>query len=104
MLIKAIILRPGHAPKITEIEDELRTYQKIVDGYIEPVTIGNELVALVNEEGKLLGMSPNFSIGYTTIVGPAVIVRDRGDVTYESLTDKQIDEALQIYEEGKHAL
>lgn len=102
-MIKAIILKPGQTPKITEIEDDLLTYQKIVDGYIEAVHIGNEITAIVNEEGKLLGMSPNFSIGYTTIVGPAVIVRDRGDVCYESLTDKQIDEALQIYEEGRYA-
>ena len=101
-MIKAIILRPGRTPEITEIEDELLTYQRIVDGYIEAVPIGNEITAIVNEDGKLLGMSPNFSIGYTTLVGPAVIVRDRGDVCYESLTDKQIDEALQIYEEGRY--
>lgn len=101
MLIKVIILKPGRTPQITEIEDDLLTYQKIVDGYIEAVHIGRELTALVNEDGRMLGMSPNFSIGYTTIVGPAIIVRDRGDVTYESLTDKQIDEALEIYEEGR---
>lgn len=100
-MIKVIILKPGRTPKITEIEDDLLTYQQIVDGYIEAVHIGNEITALVNEDGKMLGMSPNFSIGYTTLVGPAVIVRDRGDVCYESLTDKQIDEALQIYNEGR---
>ena len=101
MLIKAVIIKPKHAPKITEIEDDLYTYQKIVDGYVEAVRISKEITALVNEEGKLLGMSPNLSIGYTTIVGPAIFVRDRGDVTYESLTDKQIDEVLEIYKEGR---
>lgn len=101
MLIKVLVLRPGHAPKLTEIEDELHSYQTIVDGYVEAVQIGKELTALVNEDGKLLGMRPNFSIGYTTIVGPAIIVRDRGDVTYESLTPTLITEALEIYEEGK---
>ena len=100
-MIKVVILYPNKTPQITEIEDDLLAYQKIVDGYIEAVHIGHELTAIVNEEGKLLGMTPNFSIGYTTIVGPAVIVRDRGDVCYESLTDKQIDEALQIYNEGR---
>ena len=101
MLIKAVILKPGHAPKITEIEDDLLTYQKIVDGYIEPIHIGHEITALVNEDGRLLGMTPNFSIGYTTIVGPAVVVRDRGDVCYESLTPNQINEVVQIFNEGQ---
>lgn len=101
MLIKAVVVKPNNAPKITEIEDDLFTYQKLVDGYIEPIHIADEITALVNEEGNLLGMSPNFSIGYTTIVGPAVIVRDRGDVMYESLTDKQIDEAIKIVMEGR---
>jgi len=101
MYIKAILIKPNFIPKIIEIEDDLRTYQKLVDGYIEPIHIGRELTALVNEEGRLLGMTPNFSIGYTTIVGPAVIVRDRGDVTYESLTDEQITEVMEIYSEGR---
>lgn len=100
-MIKVVILRPHRTPVITEIEDDLLAYQKIVDGYIEAVTIGHELTALVNEDGKRLGMSPTFDIGYTTLVGPVVVVRDRGGVTYESLTHYQVNEVLKIYEEGK---
>lgn len=100
-MIKAVIVKPNQVPKIVELEDDLRVYQNIVDGYITPISIGNEITALVNEEGRLLGMSPNFAIGYTTILGPAVIVRDRGDVCYESLTEKQIDETYRIVKEGR---
>ena len=101
MKINVVIFNPHKTPRITEIEDDLLEYQKIVGGYIEAVQIGNELTALVNEDGKMLGMSPNFSIGYTTLLGPVIVVRDRGKVNYESLLHKQIDEAIKIYNEGK---
>lgn len=100
-MIQVVILRPHRTPQITEIEDDVLAYQKIVDGYIEAVSIGNELTALVNEDGKMLGMSPNFDIGYTTLVGNVIVVRDRGGVSYESLSAPQIKEVLRIYEEGK---
>lgn len=100
-MIKAVIVKPNQVPKLVDIEDDLRVYQNIVDGYIMPISIGNEITALVNEEGRLLGMSPNFAIGYTTILGPAVIVRDRGDIYYESLTENQINETYRIIKEGR---
>lgn len=100
-MIKVVILAPKKRPQIMEIEDDLLEYQKIVGGYIESVPIGKNLTAIVNEDGKALGLTPNFSIGYFTIVGTAIVVRDTGDVFYESLTPKQIDEAIQIFEEGK---
>ena len=101
MEIKVVIIYPNKAPKITEIDDDLFVYQRIVDGYVEAIHIGEELTALVNEDGKMLGMTPNFSIGYTTIVGPAIIVRDRGKVGYEGLLSYQVEEALKIFNEGR---
>lgn len=100
--MKAIIVKPNKQPVITDIEDDLFVYQQIVDGYIEAVTIGNELVALVNEDGVRLGMSPNFAIGYTTLVGPAVIVRDTGKGHYQALTERNIKEAYDIINEGRY--
>ncbi len=101
MMIKVVILSPRKRPQITEIEDDLFEYQRIVDGNVEAVPIGKNLTALVNEDGKMLGLSPNFSIGYLTVLGNAIVVRDVGDVGYKSLTSKQIDEAVKIFEEGK---
>lgn len=100
--MKVMIVKPNQMPKVTDIENDLVTFQGIVDGFIEPVPIGNELVALVNEEGAIMGMTPNFSIGYTTLVGPVIIVRDTGKEEYESLKDNQINEVLQIVSEGRY--
>lgn len=101
MKIKAVLVKPNEEPKVVEIEDELFELQNIVDGYIEPIAVEDEIVAIVNEEGKLLGMTPNFYLGYQLIVGPALFVRDINDVEYLSLTEEQIEIVKNIVEEGR---
>lgn len=76
--IKAIIKRPdeefGH---IANISCTLENLQKIVGGKIETVYMGG-LILIVNEEGKLLGLEPNFrmvnGVFSDIIVGTAVVV------------------------------
>lgn len=101
MKIRAVLVKPNEEPKVVEIEDELFELQNIVDGYIEQVAVEDEIVAIVNEEGKLLGMTPNFYIGYQLIVGPALFVRDTGDIGYLSLTEEEIAIVKNIVEEGR---
>ena len=101
MKIKALLVKPNEEPKIVEIENELFELQNIVDGYIEPIAVEDEIVAIVNEEGQLLNMTPNFYVGYQLIVGPALFVRDVNDVEYLSLTEEQIDIVKNIVEEGR---
>jgi hypothetical protein len=101
MKIKVVIFSPHKLPVIKKIEDDLFEYQKIVDGYVDMLPIGKEMTALVNRDAIELGMAPNFSVGYTTIYGPALIVRDRGKVGYEGLTAAQVEEALRIEKEGR---
>lgn len=51
--IRAVVKRPGEAAFMTVINNELETLQKIVGGYIETITIADNLVIVCNEEGKL---------------------------------------------------
>lgn len=72
--IKAIIKEPGQAPREITIKNELKEFQYIVDGYIEPYDFvcDKETVLLIcNEEGKMKGLPYNF---YLDIYSPEIFV------------------------------
>lgn len=61
--IKIVIVEPKKQPYVAEVENELAALQKIVGGYIEPVTVATDAVLVCNEEGRLRGLEPNRQIG-----------------------------------------
>lgn len=75
----AIIKPPGQPTVIQEVENSLKALQELVGGYIEPVCLPGGICMIVNEEGKLLGLEPNFPLERDLIVGTAVFVGVDGD-------------------------
>lgn len=77
--IKVIIKRPdepvGH---VTTIAPTLENLQKLVDGYIETVTIGT-VVIICNEEGRIRGLPYNCTVFGRGFVGTIVIAGTDGD-------------------------
>lgn len=63
------------------INDELEEYQSLVEGYIETVSLTQNLVIVCNEEGRLKGMDPNCEINGIDFVGPIFLIgaNDEGD-------------------------
>lgn len=76
--IQVYVKRPGEKPKLKTIENELKTLQSIVDGYIEIVTLTKDLVIICNEDGKLLGLDYNCRILGEDFVGPIIFAGKRG--------------------------
>lgn len=84
--VRCIIKRPdetyGH---VTNISTSLKNLQRIVEGPIETVPIGADLVVICNEEGKLRGLQRNFRIGHGSlpisdvIVGEAIVIGVDGE-------------------------
>lgn len=72
--ITAIIKRPGEDAEVEMIENTLKTFQNLVGGYIECVTIEPGLVAVVDEEGILKGYSFNMKLGIHQLFGTIVFV------------------------------
>lgn len=73
-----------------EIENTLGALQNEVGGYIEVVMLSDKAAMIVNEEGLLLGLSPNViasAAAGTLIVGNALIVGVDG----EDFTDVPFD-------------
>lgn len=95
--MKALIVEPGKDPRIENIENNMYSLQKIVEGYIEVVYPFDDTVCIIcNEEGKILGLPPNRPLqnyrGETVDVlsGTFLVVGDGGEV-FCDLTDEQIE-------------
>ena len=73
--MKVIIKYPGEVTgHFDQIENTLEALQDEVGGYIETISCGGSAVLIVNEEGKLIGLEPNFQIGdFDVIAGTAIV-------------------------------
>lgn len=92
--MKILVKRIGETPKELEIDsmNKLGSMQRIVGGYIEPISINDHIDVVCNEEGKLLGLEPNAYL-YTDedgvldiLCGDILFVRYNEEGDYESLT------------------
>ena len=73
MKISVAIKRPGMAPYRTNISNTLENLQRTVGGYIETVTLCDDLVVICNEEGRLKGLPYNCEICGVKFVGDIII-------------------------------
>ena len=77
------------------IDNTLETFQSIVGGYIETYRLTNDLLIILNEEGKLIELEPNFVIPCHNnqreiIVGNVAIVTTK-DCEFEGLNKDHMD-------------
>lgn len=97
--IKVVLLAPERKPLVMEIENELSVLQGKVGGHIECIRQdGYDIV--INEEGKLEGLQPNFLIygGADYVAGNALFVGvDYAEGEFKSLTEKQIKFICSIF-------
>ena len=71
--IKVVIKEPGKDFCEAYMLNELKAFQSKVGGYIEAVPLTNRMIMIVNEEGKIRGLQPNFDLyGTDTVVGTAL--------------------------------
>ena len=84
----AIIKCPGQPAFIRQIENTLTAFQQLVGGYIEIVYLPGKIIMVINEEGKLMNMKPNFRLGNDLIVGTAVFVSADGE-EFAGLSERQ---------------
>jgi hypothetical protein len=101
-------------PKVEVIDNDLKTFQDIVGGYIEVVTFyyeGGTVLCIINEEGKLNGSRPNFAFPihwqdktyYDIIFGDVLFVGEDGE-EFRGLNRDEIEHALKVTSEGREAL
>lgn len=84
----AIIKQPGEPAKRIEIENTLEALQKAVGGYIETVTILEDVTLICNEEGRLMELPYNMEFLGIHFVGPVLVV-GRAEDEFRSLTEEE---------------
>lgn len=79
--MRVLMKEPGKDPRTMVIPNDLGTLQQLVDGYIEVHKLTDGLVMIVNEEGKLKGLEPNFYVDRLkdTILGTAIFCGEDGE-------------------------
>lgn len=100
--LKIVLKKVGEEPKIMNIENTLEAKQKLVDGWIEVISVTEDILLVCNEEGKLDNLPPNLLFDYDYIAGDCFFIGDdyeNGD--FKSLTDEQIEEVKEICEKRK---
>ena len=71
----------GNPVRSMVIPNELGVMQQLVDGYIEIITLLDDLVIICNDEGRINGMKKNFRIDALNdfVFGPALFVGADGE-------------------------
>lgn len=88
--MKVMIKKVGRDPEVVEIKDELKVYQEIVGGHIEVIPLWDNILCICNEDGKMLGLFPNFKYYNDIVVGDVIFISASGE-DFVGLSDIQID-------------
>ena len=77
--IRVMRKRPGEAPEFITIDNTLEALQAEVGGYIETITIAEDVVIICDEEGKLKEKPHNCRLFWSLdLVGTIVFAGRRG--------------------------
>ena len=94
--IQILIVEPHMKPYAVTIENELSRFQQLVGGYIEAVSLHDDLVLICNEEGKMLGLEPNRAVRGDIIAGTFIIAAVTPDGEFASLAEREIELLTEI--------
>ena len=102
--MKVLLITPGAAPQVLEIEHSLKNMQELVGGTIEAIYPFEDTVALVcNDEGKLLGLPLNRAVRdpatgqVLDIIAGTFFICGLSEDDFASLSDEQIQRYIQIF-------
>lgn len=92
--MRVVVKEVGNYGEIRDIKDDLKIYQEIVGGDIETFRLTDDILIVLNENGKWLGLDANFAIPChggmeELIVGNVVFVSTDG-CDFAGLTDEHI--------------
>ena len=77
--MRIVIKKPGQPAEARNVPNTLEQWQMLVGGYIETMTLSEDLILICNEEGQLLNLEPNFKYYNSIILGPVVFVGIKDD-------------------------
>ena len=102
--IKVAVIEPNKTARFGEIGNKLECFQRLVGGYIEVVYAYEEygILLIVNEDGKLRGLTPNRTIVYENgnidVLCGTIVAVGAGEDDFASLTDSQIKTIKELFD------
>lgn len=98
--IKGIVMRVNEQPTVEEIENDYKAFQNIVGGTISALKIAKDIVIVLNGDGKLLGLRPNFLCDtiHDVIVGDVMFVGCTDWGEWKTLTQDQANRVVDYIE------
>lgn len=97
--LRVLIVEANKYPYEAVINNELSSLQKEVGGYIEIIPLAPNIDLICNEEGKLIGLEGNRSLGNDIITGTFFIAGSNDEGSLISLTNQQIQKYTQKFKE-----
>lgn len=88
--IKVVMVEPLKRPYVAEIENSLAGMQSVVNGYIEVITLEENVILVCNEEGKLLDLPNNRSLGNDILVGTFFVAGSNDSGDFSSLAEDKL--------------
>ena len=101
--ITVLKVAPHCQPEVVTLKNDLQSLQEAVSidapyiGLIEIVGIDAEACILCNEEGKLLGLTPNRRLGYDILCGVFYVVGQDEEGNLTSLPSAAIERYRRIF-------
>lgn len=96
--ISCVVVPVGQKPYVQEVENELRSLQELVGGYIELLRLSPTILLLCDDEAKLKGREGNRHVGAEIIAGQFIVVGDTGS-SFRSLTADEKTTVLSFFAE-----
>ena len=97
--IRVLKVEPHEHPKECILENTLEALQEAVDGYIDIIGLEDDICILLNDEGKLIGLEGNRSLGDDILVGNFYICGSDAEGNLTSLTDEEIEFYTEMFYE-----
>jgi hypothetical protein len=99
--IEVLLVKPLCEPEVVTIVNELKSIQKIVQGYIECIYPEENVAFIMDEEGKLKGLDGNRKLENGDIIAGNFIICgiDNNTGEFISLPEDKIEMYMKKYEE-----
>ena len=96
--LSCVVVPVGQKPYVHEVENEIRSLQELVGGYIELLHLSPSILLICDEESKLKGREGNRHVGHEIIAGQFIVVGDAGE-SFRSLTSVEQKIVLSFFAE-----
>lgn len=93
--ILAVIKKPGEGAYVDQIANDLKVFQNLVGGHIETVRITRDILAVINEDGRIIGLPFNHDVAGYDLHGTIVLVSTNGE-EFASIPASKVPMALAL--------